>query len=552
MKKNAWQREERKYWHPAIKSYCKGLVYLFPVVNMAAKEKGMVSRLAGRPSSPAHGQRDRQKGGIHMKKHQVMTAMVACGILLTARAGCAGPKTPAASATPTAEPSASASPTPGKDVRWPSNIDFGAMEGKTIKIYGSGDRDDTYLESTMPQYETLQEQFSGEFGVNFQYVHLTEAEIRRWPWNSEGNGIAILRYCTITGRSPTIIPTTRAVIYEDNWPMPRLAAMGLVQPIDQWIDEKDNTFIKSVMDANTWKGKRYCLQYYEGAGFPKGGNMLSVVYNLSEIKRRGLETPMDCWEHGEWTWEKLIDLSRKLTVKREDGTAKKYGFVYDEMAIGAAIAQSGSQVCKEKGDTYEVQLDDAHIATILQKFAQATAAEDIFYRPYQYGYFSRQALMAFHSWSVISSYWDGNEGKDIGQAAPLPSLSGGNEDTYCTLPMYFMIGKDAENPEAGFAWLWYRGNYYNDPQIGDWAGRNVLGDTEGRLHYSTFPPEVEKIKEVYIERILESGQVVTPDNYWGFPGVNKLFKQMCDELFDEGRMVSEVIERYQPQMQAAA
>nr|MDD6336023.1 hypothetical protein [bacterium] len=279
---------------------------------------------------------------MKVSKHDVGIS-ICLALMLIMATGCAGDVThsPNASITPVVEASPSADPTPGKTINWPSNIDFTAMQGKTIKIYGG----ETKLESTMPQYKTLQDQFSGEYGVHISYVSISPDRSELFP--SKNRHETIYRFLIATNNSPTIIPSSSSTIYKENPPVPKWAAMGIVQPIDEWLDDRDNTFLHGVCNANTWKGKRYCLQYYEGAGYPKGKGMLSVVYNLDEMKRRGMESPMESWERGEWTWDKLVELSRQLNTKRENGTYKQYGFVYDEMAIGAAIAQSGSQLCRE-------------------------------------------------------------------------------------------------------------------------------------------------------------------------------------------------------------
>nr|MDD6335005.1 hypothetical protein [bacterium] len=481
-----------------------------------------------------------------MKKHQVITAMVACGMLLAALAGCAGQETPDASATPMAEPSASASPTPGKDVRWPSNIDFGAMEGKTITTRCEVDSPGNNLASI----QTVREEFSQRFGVKFEdidpsgYQKSLESVTSKESWWMLNE----LAFLVSTGRSPTIIAPWKYGADLGNLGMPQAAAMGLVQPVDRWIDARDSTFLQDVLDGYRWEGNRYCLQYYEGLGYPKGSGVISVIYNLTAMLENGIEPPFTRWEKGEWTWDALRSISKSFNVYDEKGSMKSCGFIVNERAIGAALAQAGALVCRVEEGAYQVGLKDDTTQAVIRMFGEAIQSGDFIYNQTN---LEEKAMLLCQSWEIGDQYFSNEKGTSIkSQAVPLPAVSGKmGDERYAVLPMYYMIGKNCPNPEVGFAWLWYRGNYYEDARLGA-LGRNPYVDDEGKLRVKEFSDELEAVQDALIGRIMENGQLVPVSPYKGYPGVAPLFNQFCNDVFKGNLSLKAAVDVYEPKMEA--
>nr|MDD6335006.1 hypothetical protein [bacterium] len=457
-----------------------------------------------------------------MKMRQVITAMVACGILLSTLVGCAGPETsPDASATPTAEPSASASPTPGKDVRWPSNIDFGAMQGKSITTgYDFRERETE---------AKIAEEFERKFGVGININIVPGKDIYE-----VGDIYETMKYLVSTDHMPTIW-------YTHGWPwdishMPMAAALGAVQPIDSWYDPLDTTFISSVMELNKWRGKRYVLQIYQSASRPKEAGLLAVTYNLTKLNAMGLEEPLDLYNRGEWSWDVLRQLSKQFNQLDASGKAKagSKGLVVRDALISAAIALNSTALYKEVDNGYKLALREAGVQEILNMFADAVREGDFIY-PADLSH-DESAVFQFGSWTNAQ-----NGTGDKYQAVPLPVGSfAASPDLYCVSEEYFMIGKNAPNPDIGYAFLWYLGN-------------TVPEANAGRIDFDVNPffERYEHAKKLYamFDRKLEhSDQMVVP-NIGGIPGMAEMFHQMCDDLYRYGMGMTEALDLYEQRMQ---
>nr|MDD6335478.1 hypothetical protein [bacterium] len=472
-----------------------------------------------------------------MKKRQAITTMAAIGMVLSALAGCAGPSaspSPGPDAIPKVEPGPSVSPTPEKVVDWPAGIDFSAMAGKRIVIY-SGYSDDE--EGPNPEKE-LREEFSRRFGVELGKMFIPPDKVKE-ILDLGGGRLGIMQYAYATGKSPTIWGEMEGYPWLDL--MPRAAIMGLVQPVDQWLDPKDNTFIPSVWQANMWQGKPYCLQYFEGLYAKKGEYVEAVVYNLTELEKYGVEDPLDSYLHGEWTWNKMRSISRMFNQPNAAQRATAKGFAVTDNVIGGALALNGGSLYQVVDGQYQMTLHQAQSKEILAMLADAVRSGDFRYEKNQESAGLRKNNMFYGMWFVAqrtSPY------EDKMQAVPLPMApSDTAQAEFCIRESYYMIGANSPNPDVGFAWLWYCGNYYTqqDSSILSWPEE---------LAATLFNGHTQKMVDMFEEALKTGDQLVVTTNLSAFPGLREHFTQCISQLMEGKQGLDELLNQYEPRMQS--
>lgn len=69
------------------------------------------------------------------------------------------------------------------------------------------------------------------------------------------------------------------------------------------------------------------------SGLPYNATAHILRFNTTMFEKAGLETPLEMYQRGAWTWENAIKVAKKLTVDEDgDGTPDQYGIV--DMGVG--------------------------------------------------------------------------------------------------------------------------------------------------------------------------------------------------------------------------
>nr|MDD6336629.1 hypothetical protein [bacterium] len=281
--------------------------------------------------------------------------------------GCAGMQnSPLPETTPVTEATPAVHATPGRELVWPTGIDFTAMEGKKITIVPT-----SYYHQGMLE-DTLREEFSQKYGVTIENLQLSEAERAEKP-----KEISYMAYLYATGRSATV--------WGYGWGAEggiQAAARGMVQPVDAWYNPQDTTFIHAVLEANAWRGKHYCLQLYEGLYAPRGNDTMAVVYNASEMQRQGLADPLESFNRGEWTWSKLREASRAMNRYGTNGKPKgdSRGLVMDTQLVASALAVNDAAVYRADGNGLHLTVGDKRVEEMLGILSDGVGAGDFLVR----------------------------------------------------------------------------------------------------------------------------------------------------------------------------
>src|SRR5688500_18030181 len=102
-----------------------------------------------------------------------------------------------------------------------------------------------------------------------------------------------------------------------------LAPKGVLMQLDDRIkndaDFNAPDFLPGSLEGGKWQGKQFAI--------PGGLGPQVTFFNVDKFKAAGLASPIDLAAKGEWTYEKLLEASQKLTTKDAAGKVTTYGYL---------------------------------------------------------------------------------------------------------------------------------------------------------------------------------------------------------------------------------
>ena len=137
-------------------------------------------------------------------------------------------------------------------------------------------------------------------------------------------------------------------------------ANGYIEPLDELMKKHDfnPATIESWSDAVKVDGETLGIPYRSGRHF--------TYYNVKPFEEKGLPTPSELVERGEWTWDRFVSLSQE--VSGNDGvTFGSNLYIWGNVQVYPAV-QEGVQFIDSKGniDINEWVLRSAQIRKILE------------------------------------------------------------------------------------------------------------------------------------------------------------------------------------------
>lgn len=102
--------------------------------------------------------------------------------------------------------------------------------------------------------------------------------------------------------------------------MPRLAAIELVQPVDNYVNVSEQNW-PQIMENYTWKTKHYAANVQQVQA-------PLLWYNKDLLKKESIEKdPYTLWKEGKWNWDTFLELGEKVTKDTDsDGKIDQWGF----------------------------------------------------------------------------------------------------------------------------------------------------------------------------------------------------------------------------------
>ena len=202
-----------------------------------------------------------------------------------------------------------------------------------------------------------------------------------------------------------------------------LAPKGVLMQLDDRLKE-DKEFdlddlLPGALDGGKWQGKQFAI--------PGGLGPQVTFFNAAKFKEAGLASPIDLAAKGEWTYEKMRELSAKLTTRDDAGKVKAFGYLpYTQFYTYT----HGNAAATFNDDYTQAMLDEEAATAVLQQVADLalkdrSAPQSV--EMTQYG--SWQGFAQGNYGMFISGPWQqarlGANMKDPWDIAPPPLNKGG-------------------------------------------------------------------------------------------------------------------------------
>lgn len=162
---------------------------------------------------------------------------------------------------------------------------------------------------TIAAYWAISDQVILDAIAEFESKYGGKVTVNVVGWNKGANAI---QEAMATGDMFDLVFT------EGNARFPGDAVAELYQPIDQWLDY--NAFDKASLDAFLYKGDHYVFTNYAIT------SPYLIIYNKTIFEEEGMETPVELFNRGEWTYAKFLEYMEYFTRDLDgDGATDQWG-----------------------------------------------------------------------------------------------------------------------------------------------------------------------------------------------------------------------------------
>ena len=261
-----------------------------------------------------------------------------------------------------------------------------------------------------------------------------------------------------TGDAPDIIRLSE----------PLAARMKYLQPIvNTGYDFADKAWNKDVKELYSVDG----IQYAANLSYTPYILFSTIQYYTSDMEEFGFEDPWELWKKGEWTWEKMREMSEEWIKQGPD----YYGFATVEYAMSASTA--GLDFVSYDGKQWSMNLYDSTVLDTWQDIIEERENRlSVQATNTTFGKTSHKAMFQYSDSTSLQSYVGEGIMKKMGVwgVAPAPKHEG--KDYYVPLTELIAWGvpTGAKNPEAVPYFISWYGNlakydlkdyFYNDLTI---------------------------------------------------------------------------------------
>ena len=359
-------------------------------------------------------------------KKRVWALLVALLLFVTLISGCAGNGGGGGGGTSTPADNKSEVALPDFDIR-----------GTKVRYLGWGSAD-----SFTPENNDVSKMLKEHYGADVEFVRTTYDEL---PTK--------LAQLVLSDNAPDLVHYK----YQDN---PGFIFNDLVQEITQDLID---------FDTPLWSGVKAVNQEYAFNGkiftpIVKLVNDAYVYYNIQMFQDAGLETPLEKYRQGDWTWDTMKDLAEQLTIKGSDGAVQVYGMAtgleYFYMSCGSDFVKVG-----DNGELIN-NLSDQNLSKVMNYvFRTGTAGSNC---RMMIGQFQQEflagniAMICDEAW-VLSMMYDKIKADEVG-FAPAPMMPGADKYYVNSLIDTQWIAAKAPNPKGAAAFLSIARYFEVDPK----------------------------------------------------------------------------------------
>lgn len=232
-----------------------------------------------------------------------------------------------------------------------------------------------------------------------------------------------------------------------------LLTNDLCQPIEKYFDFSDKIWdsVRDLMADRKYKGKTY-----EAILHATPSRMF--FYNAKLFKEAALNDPLYYYNKGEWDWDKMIDLAKKMTKDlNNDGVIDQWGFGGESLQFMVMGAVNEAFVTVDSNGKVKNNLRSEKLAKAMNMFKDLQNTYKIFSASSGFGDIvkGKLAMGYFGNWS-ISTVEGAKEQWDKGNLCYVPSPSAPGMKNY-NFPLYesMFIPVGAKNPHGAAAFVVY-------------------------------------------------------------------------------------------------
>lgn len=248
-----------------------------------------------------------------------------------------------------------------------------------------------------------------------------------------------------------------------------------MQPLN---DIKGFDFSDPAWDISTMNNHKINGKYY---GVNINGNnhteYICMFYNETMFKDRGVKTPREYWEAGNWNWDTFLECAKAMTY--EDNGVKIYGYVNRGTANVTYWTQAaGTDFIKYDGSKFTSNLSDPLLLSTIQFYNDLSSKYKVMNDEFPYGVTDfRTGGSAMFSCITYPMRKDSstkfNQMTDTIDAVPFPMPKGSEEVAIVDSTMFGIL-KGAKNPEGAAHFL----RYFLDPANYDMSSNFINSDLE--------------------------------------------------------------------------
>lgn len=307
---------------------------------------------------------------------------------------------------------------------------YAKREGVTgdIKVFIPWDVSDEYTQ--------LKADFEKQYpGTKIEYVSS--------PWNTRNSKLANQVKANKT-------PDAVSAYYVD---FPSRAIKNLVQPLDDYLVEKDILNTTVMENITSYNGKSYALMRKQ---YP-----YVIYYNVDMFDEYGEKTPLEYYNEGTWTWENFRKTALAMTDVK-NGKVNTFGFGIDDEGIFMLAAQTDA--VKIENGTVKLNVSDPKFTSSLDFFYKMVNTDKsvLTERWLNFNFFlEEQTAMA---------YWRGDqdsidrlkEAKIEWDIVPFPKADGVKDYYGIAGGDGWSLGYNCKNPLGGIAFAEFQLNHGAD------------------------------------------------------------------------------------------
>jgi len=355
----------------------------------------------------------------------MLAAVIALTFAITACGGnddpAPSPSPPAGGTTDTATPAPPPTDTPSGDTGDVATLqgpDLSGIQGTEIFVF----------------HQSINPNVLGDI-ADFEALHNVSIRIEETPWAQYYSRLMSL---IMAGDSPDIFDSNDEVL-------PMYALREIAMPIDGLYTPDAPWLDFDVMHGMRYMGRTYILQ--EIGRVPH-----LIFYNATMFNRYGLPTPMELYLQGDWTVDRMFDISREFMADIDQtGELNQFGFTATSVYMLFGANQLPITTYDPVLGQFQLSLNGAQQISILQDAIERINNEDIHPFGWHGDLFAngRLAMMGHEAWfanSLIAM-------EDDWSIAPFPTGRYGNPNYNHIRTWGASVATGANNPLGGVAFV---------------------------------------------------------------------------------------------------